>query len=144
MAFRFTLATVLRLREIAEEREERLLGKILLQIAQKRQNIADIAARRKQLIESRQGELEATTSAAMLQSSYGQLAALDLARKQAEEELTKFELLRDKQMQIYSTAHNNRELLADMRTEQRAKHQEGLDLQNQKAMDDNFNARRER
>lgn len=144
MAYKFKLATVLRLREIAEEREERLLGKILEQIAQVRQNLVEIAERRGQLVQLRQSELEGRTSAAMLQSSYGQTAALDLAAKQAEEKLKQFEGLRDKQMQIYTAAHCDRELLADLRTEHRTKYQAALALQEQKAMDDNFNARRKR
>ena len=49
MSFQFSLATVLRVRGIVEEREERLLQEILYEIAQAREAIAAIVA---QLAES--------------------------------------------------------------------------------------------
>ena len=144
MAFRFTLATVLRLREIAEEREERLLGQIQQQIGMVRENLTHMAARRVEIQQEREAELRARTSAALLQSSYAQIAALDLARQQAEEKLTKLEALRSEQMKIYTNAHRNRELLADMRETQHGEFVAARALREQKTMDDNFMSRRGR
>ena len=144
MAFRFTLATVLRLREIAEEREERLLGKILQQIRLLQDNLASIEVRREEIKQEREADLRARTSAAQLQSFYGQLAALELAKQQGQEHLTKLEALRAQQMKLYATAHRNRELLADMRETQREQFLAARALQEQKTMDDNFVSRRSR
>lgn len=141
MGFRFPLATVLRLREIAEEREERLLGQILYRIAQVRQNLIDIAERRQNLISTRESDLHISRPAAQLQSSYGQLDALELAKKQAEEQLAKLETLRSQQLVIYRTAHRDREVLAGMRTKQKDKYQADRSLREQKDMDDNFVSR---
>jgi hypothetical protein len=76
MAFRFPLASVLRLREIHEQREERLLTQILAQITQTREAIADTnleittsaAGREKALLDS-------AMSAAEIQASYGMAAS---------------------------------------------------------------------
>ena len=144
MAFRFTLATVLRLREIAEEREERLLGKILQQIRLLQDNLASIEVRREEIKQEREADLRARTSAAQLQSFYGHLAALELAKQQGQEHLTKLEALRAQQMKLYATAHRNRELLADMRETQREQFLAARALQEQKTMDDNFVSRRSR
>jgi flagellar export protein FliJ len=144
MAFRFTLATVLRLREIAEEKEERLLGKITQQIVVIRTNLADIEVRREQVVQERESDLHRNIQAAALQSFYGQLQALDFARQQAEEQLKKFESLRAQQMNVYSLAHRNRQVLADMRIEQREAFDTKRTQEEQKVMDDNFVSRRRR
>ena len=144
MGFKFSLATVLRLREIAEEREERLLGQILYRIVQGRQNLLDIAERRQKITNNRETELQTHTLAAQLQSFYGQLEAMDLAKKQAEEQLVKLEALRNQQLVIYSAAHRDREVLAGMRTEQKEKYQAARVMREQKDMDDNFISRMRR
>lgn len=141
MAFRFNLATVLRLREIAEEREERLLGQIHFQIGQAQQNLVEISAKRDEILRERQLRLEGKMSAAMLQSSYGRVIAIDLAEKQMKEKLAKLESLRMQQMLAYKNAHRNRELLSEMREEQKKSFNAERTLREQKAMDDNFVAR---
>jgi flagellar export protein FliJ len=142
MAFRFSLATVLRLREIAEEREERLLGQILKQIVQAKQAIADLEAHRSNLIRQREADLQNQMSAAELHVSYAQLRALEDKQKQAAEQLTKLETLRVQQLKIYEAAHRNRELLTGMREEQLESHRLEQTKLEQSIMDDNFISRR--
>jgi flagellar export protein FliJ len=142
MAFRFSLATVLRLREIAEEREERLLGQILQQIAQAVQMISDLETQRTNLIRQRETDLQSQMSAAELHISYAQLRALEDKQKQAREHLTKLETLRMQQLKVYEAAHQNRELLTGMREEQLDAHRLEQTKLEQSVMDDNFISRR--
>jgi flagellar export protein FliJ len=142
MAFRFSLATVLRLREIAEEREERLLGQILQQIAQATQVIADLQAQRVHLIRQREADLQNQMSAAELHMSYTQLRALEDKQKPAAQHLTQLENLRIQQLKIYEAAHRNRELLTGMREEQLDTHRLEQTKVEQSVMDDNFISRR--
>ncbi len=144
MAFQFSLATVLRLREIAEEKEEQLLAKIVQRIVLTKTNLAEIAARREQVMRERESNLQSNILAAGLQSFYGQLQALDLAKQQAEEQLQKLETLRVQQMMVYSLARRNRQLLGDMRISQREAYEARRTRTEQKVMDDNFASRRQR
>lgn len=141
MAYRFPLATVLRLREIAEEKEERLLAQIVHRVVLTKTNLADIAVRREQVMRERESSLKSNLSAAGLQSFYGQLEALELAKQQAEEQLQKLEVLRVQQMTIYSLAHRNRQLLDDMHVQQRGVYDAQRTRAEQKVMDDNFASR---
>jgi flagellar export protein FliJ len=142
MAFRFSLATVLRLKEIAEEREERLLGQILQQIAQQMQRIADLEAQRADLIRRREAGLQQQMSAAELHISYGQMQSLEVKKKEAHVQLAKLESLRIQQVKIYETAHQNYELLTSMRVEHLELYRREQAKQEQGIMDDNFVSRR--
>ena len=144
MGFRFTLAAVLRLREIAEEREERLLSSILRKIAQTRQAIEDVDAALLQMALGHDAGLSSTMVAGELQSFYERREILRAARRSHEEQLVKLEELRRQQLAIYQQAHRGRRMLTDMRMDQRAAwHAERSRLE-QKAADDLFLARRSR
>lgn len=142
MAFRFPLAAVLRLREINEEREERLLTQILAQVTQTREALASLDRQMVEAAARRESELLQCIPAAQLHSAYGMSALLKERRQFTAEQLAQFEQLRDKQIKTYQAAHQARELLSTMRQKQRdsfiaeqARHQ-------QKALDDMFIARR--
>jgi flagellar FliJ protein len=142
MAFRFSLATLLRLREIAELREERLLVQIQNQIAQSRQSLADLAAQREGVVRQREQALQQTTSGFDLLDSYAQVKRLEGLEKSGREQLRKLLLLRDQQMKIYQTAHRNSEVLSDMSVAQKDAFYKERTKQEQSAMDDNFSSRR--
>ena len=142
MAFRFPLATVMRLREIAEIREERLLGQILNQMAQCRRTLADLEIRQKHLLEQREGALQAKTSAAELHISHRQVRAVEGQQKTARAQLSSLELLRCEQVKIYEKAHRNHELLSTMREQQREIFDREQTRQEQSVMDDTFSSRR--
>jgi flagellar FliJ protein len=141
MAFRFSLATVLRVREIAEEKEERLLTQILGQIAKTRQELNDLKAQVDMLVRRSAAELATTISAAQLQITYGQMRALELMQKDVSEQLSKLEMLRDQQMKIYAAARRNREVISQLREDQLDRFRYLLSRQEQALMDDNFAAR---
>jgi flagellar FliJ protein len=142
MAFRFPLATLLRLREIAEQREERLLGQIHNQIAQARQTLVDLASRRKALMDQRDQALSRSITGFDLVDSYAQVRAIDGLERSGREHLAKLTVLRDQQMKIYEAAHRDAELLLDIREDRKNDYQKLRDKQEQSAMDDNFSSRR--
>jgi flagellar export protein FliJ len=142
MGFRFSLATLLRLREIAEQREECLLGQILNQMVQSRQTLADLEAQRRGLIVRRELALQETTSAFDIVGFYCRMNEIDDLERTGREHLAKLTALREQQMKIYEIAHRNRELLSGMRSDQREIFLREQTRQEQNAMDDNFSSRR--
>lgn len=142
MTFRFPLATLLRLREIAELREERLLEQILAQIAEGRRTLVDLAERRLLLIQQRERSLQSSTSASNLTDSYVHVRAVERMEKDGREQVAKLLALRDQQMKIYEAAHRDRDLLSDMRLGQKEAFQKVRTRQEQNAMDDSFGSRR--
>ncbi len=144
MAFRFPLASVLRLREIEEQREERLLTQILNQIAETKAELVSIDQRVAEVHLRRQAELADPIAATQLHSSYALVQLLKEHRQAREAVLAQFELLREKQLRAYQTAHQGRELLSTMRDEQQATHADARARQDQKSLDDIFASRRMR
>lgn len=142
MAFRFSLATLLKLREIAEQREERLLGQIQGQIVQSRQSLADLAARREGLFRMREEALQQSTSAVDLLNSYEQVRVVERLEESSRAQLAKLETLRDQQMKIYQDAHRKAEVLTEMRGDQKELFYKELAKKEQGVMDDNFSSRR--
>ncbi len=142
MAFRFSLATVMRMREIAEQREERLLGQILARINLNRQTLSELGARREELLRAREALLKLTTSAAELLVFQGQLQAVEELQLEGAQQLGKLTVLRDQQMKVYERAHRDRELLAGLRQDQFEHFTRRQNLQEQRMMDDNFSSRR--
>jgi flagellar FliJ protein len=141
MGFKFSLATVLRLREIDEEREERLLGQILSEITSTRLELDDLHRQVENLLRSREQQLQTTTSAAQLQITYGHMRALENLQKDVTEQIKNLEGLRDQQMRIYQNARRNREVVSSLRDQQQVVYRELKKRQEQSLMDDNFAAR---
>lgn len=142
MGFRFPLATLLQLREIAEQREERLLGQILNQMAQSRQTLAELEEQRRDLIAQRELALQQLTSGFDITGFYGQLRGIDDLERTGREHLAKLTTLREQQMKIYETAHRNRDLLSGMKSEQLDAFRQEQARREQSVMDDNFSSRR--
>lgn len=120
MAHRFSLAPVLRVREIVAEREERALGRILAEMAQLRRGIERIELEITRTARVREQGLTANMRAVHLQTSYVCVRDLRETRRQFEEQLSKLEAAREVQTRACETAYRNREVLAGMRDEQHA------------------------
>ncbi len=142
MAFRFSLAAVLRLREIHEQREERLLAQILAQVAQARETLASLDVQIAEAAVRRETDLLQRTPAAELHAAYGMSALLKERRQFTADQLAQFEQLRDKQIKTYQAAHQAREVLSTMREKQRDSFLAEQARHQQKALDDMFIARR--
>jgi flagellar export protein FliJ len=144
MAFKFSLVTVLRLREIAEDREERLLMQIRQQVAQSQHELAELDAQCLALIAERESELTNQIQAASVQNSYMQISVLEARKKGVREHLMALETLRVQQLKVYEKAHQNREVIEQIRKDNLEVFQREQVRREQHDMDDNFAARRAR
>jgi len=144
MSFQFSLAAVLRIRVVLEEKEERMLQQILSQIAQTREAIVRTDAEIAESDASRRSEVFKTRVGHNIHASYGWMNELKQNRNNLEEQLEKLEQLRVMQIAAYEKARRNREMLTGMHEEQRSAYDTSLARLEQKTIDDNFNARRGR
>jgi flagellar FliJ protein len=144
MSFQFPLATVLRVRGVVEEKEERMLQQINAEIAQARDVLEHIATEIVELDASRRTEVFKARVGHNIHASYGRMNELKQNRKLFEDQLVKLEELRDRQIAIYEAARRNREVLTNMHDEKRSAYESDLARNEQKTIDDNFIARRGR
>jgi len=144
MPFQFSLATVLRIRGILEEKEERMLQQILFELTQTREALARTEAEILESDASRCADIFKTRIGHNIHASYGEINELKQNRKSLEEKIEKLEQLRDMQVVVYETARRNREMLTGMHQVQRTAYESGLARMEQKTIDDNFIARRGR
>ena len=144
MAFQFSLNTVLRVRGILEEQEERMLQKILFEIAQTIEAMARADEEMVRLDASRHNEVLQQIIGNHVHASYGEMMRLKQMRKDLEERLGKLQQLRDRQLVVYKTARQNREMLTDMREVKRGEYESDASRREQKTLDDNYIARRGR
>ncbi|MDR3736130.1 MAG: hypothetical protein P4L10_11405 [Acidobacteriaceae bacterium] len=141
MAYRFSLATVLRFRLIREEREERMLQQILQKITQTLQTIAEIDAEIIRLHATRAEELSKPVTGKRVQAVYAEVSGLQQGRKELEEQLEALEQLKDKQLEVYAAARRDREMLTEMHNQQREVYALDLIRREQMMLDDNYIAR---
>jgi len=144
MAFKFSLATVLRVRVIAEEREERLLQKILYEISQLNRAMRETEEAIAASNVTRLADRFKPVVGRHLHVSYGGVEELRQKRSDIEGQLEKFEQLRTIQVKAYEAARRDREMLTDMREEKRGVYDVALSRSEQKTLDDNYIARRGR
>jgi flagellar export protein FliJ len=144
MAFQFSLATVLRIRGLVEEQEERMLQRILLEIARSNEALAVTDASIAKANASRCADIFKPFLGHNLHAFYGEVKELKENKKNIEEQIEKLKLLRDKQIGIYEKARQNREMLSDMREERRNEHESDIARLEQKTLDDIFISRRGR
>lgn len=144
MAHKFSLAAVLRVRGIIEEREESNLQKILFEINQVFQAIERTDALLADSENARYADVLKPSIGLHIQASYAEVKNLKQLRKNLEAQIQKLEAARDAQIIIYETAKRNRQMLTDMRQKQRDVYNAELTKREQKIMDDNYIARRGR
>jgi flagellar export protein FliJ len=144
MAFKFPLATVLRVRTIREEREERMLQQIMFEIAQTVRLVEHIDNELSRRNVRRGTTTFTTVEGNDVHASYGELASLYHHRKEVGAHLEKLEQLKDMQIKVYETARRDREMLTDMRNDQRDEYAFNMAKREQKSLDDIFGARYKR
>ena len=144
MAFHFALGTVLRVRDIVEAKEERVLQTILFEISKTRDALARVQKEIEAAVISRNAGALDRSLALELHASYGELNQLRARSEELAEQIRKFEILRDKQVIIFEQARRNREMLTDMRAKKLNAYESDIARGEQKIMDDNFIARRGR
>jgi flagellar FliJ protein len=144
MAYKFSLATVLRVRGIIEEREERILQTILFDISKVFDTLERTDRRLAESENSRYAEVLKPSTGLQLQASYGEVKTLKQFRKELEAQIQKLEQARDAQLVVYEAARRDREMLTDMNQKQRNLYNTEQSKREQKTLDDNYIARRGR
>jgi flagellar export protein FliJ len=144
MAFRFALATVLRVRESIEQREERALQKIQLEMARVAHQIEELNEAMVKAHEAREQALRKAMPGGELQSMLWQVQAAGEAKKALLATLQEMEKLRLQQMKVYQAAHRDHETMINMFNEQRDAYEVEQARSQQKYLDDIFMARRHR
>jgi flagellar export protein FliJ len=144
MAFQFSLATVLRARGVLEEREERMLQKILFEISQTLETLARTDAEIAGSDTARCADVFKPFLGRNVHASYGEVKDLKQSRDDLQSKIEKLEQLRDRQRVVYEGARRNREMLSDMREEKRGVYESDVARREQKTLDDNYIARRGR
>ncbi|MGA3008800.1 MAG: hypothetical protein ABSD72_00935 [Terracidiphilus sp.] len=144
MAFRFSLGSVLRVRGIVEEREERMLQSIQLELSRAQESLVRTEAELERSDASRQAQIFKPFLAHNLHASYGEVKQLKESREILVDRIEKLKQLRDRQLVVYQQARRNREMLTDMREEKLSVYESDVARGEQKTLDDNYIARRGR
>ena len=144
MPFRYALATVLRVKESIEQREERALQKIKLEIARVARQIEDLNDAMAKAQVARELALRRTMPGGELQSMLWQMRAAGEMKKALLVTLHGLEELRLQQMKVYQAAHRDHETLINLFNEQRDLYEVEQARLKQKYLDDIFMARRHR
>ena len=143
MAFRFGLDEVLRFRQAVERAEEAALHRILQDIAESDLNLRQVETRQSRLRERREQDLIRKLPAVHLLEITERETELQQAADGLRSRLRQLETQRLQQLAIYQTAHQEREILSELREQQRLAYQLDQRRQEQKALDDLFLARRQ-
>jgi len=144
MAFQFSLAVVLRLRESMEKREERALQAIQLEVGRTLQAIEELSVAIGGVQQARETALQQTISAGQLHSLLWEEQVAEQGLRLLLGRLHVLEQERETQMKVYHAAHRNREMLSDMRKKQKDIYEQEWLRKEQKQLDDIFMARRHR
>jgi hypothetical protein len=135
---------VLRVRESIEQREERALQQIQLEMARVAHQIEELNEAMAKAQVARERALRRTMPGGELQSMLGQVEAAIEVKKALLVTLQGLEELRLKQMKVYQAAHRDHEMMINMFSEQRDAHEIEQGRSQQKYLDDIFMARRHR
>jgi flagellar FliJ protein len=144
MAFRFPLATVLRVRESIEKREENALQRIQLEMARVARQIEELNAAVEQAHARQNRALREPMRAGELHATFEGIQAAARAKSALLVSLQGLEQQRLKQMKVYQAAHRDHETMINMRNEQRDAFEVEQARSQQKYLDDIFMARRHR
>jgi flagellar FliJ protein len=141
MGYHFPLASVLRLRELAEEREERLLQSIHGEIARAWERLNRKNVEMKAICASRDANASAGVLAAELHSMYAELDTLAGSRNQLMQHIGQLEELKDRQVTAYQKALQDREALGQIRDQRQTEHDAQIAKLERRNVDDAFGAK---
>jgi flagellar FliJ protein len=144
MAFRFSLASVLRVRESIERREELALQKAEQELARVRRRIDELAGEIAKAVDAREKALQQAIQAHRLQSMDAEINAAGETKQTLLETLQTLQQQRDAQMKLYQAAYNGRRMLTDLSEQQKTEFEQEQDRAQQKRLDDIFASRWQR
>ena len=144
MPFRFSLASVLRVRESIERREELALQRVEMEVVRVKHRIDELTDELARAGEARENALRNSIPAYDLQSMDAQMnAALD-AKQILLDTLQTLQQQRDAQMKLYQVAYNGRQMLTDLLEQKKNEYKQEQDHAQQKRIDDLFASRWQR
>jgi flagellar FliJ protein len=144
MAFRFPLATVLRVKESLEKREERELQRIQLEMARVAHQMEELTKAMTKAYEARNHALQQAMPAGQLHTMLWEARSAAEAKNSLRTNLQGLEEQRLKQMKVYLAAHREHETIINLFNEQRNAYEVEQTRAQQKYLDDIFIARRQR
>ena len=144
MAFRFPLASVLRVRESVERNEELALQKAELEVARSQRRVEELTIELDRCVQARDQAMQQPTPAYLVRELQEQMNSTLDARQAATDTLQARREQRDAQRQRYQAAHNGRRMLTELRTQQKDAYEQEQVRAQQKRLDDIFAARRQR
>lgn len=144
MGFRFSLASVLRLRESVEQREELALQRAQYEVERVRQRIDELTTELATASRQREQVLLHSTEAYRLQDMQAGIQVAKEHRQMLIETLETLKSARDAQVKVYQAARVSRGMLSDLRVEQRNAWEMEQARIEQKWLDDVFAVRFQR
>ena len=144
MAFQFSLAVVLRIRESMEKREERALQSIQLDVSRTLLAIEELSVAIGGAQQARETALQQAISGGHLHSLLREEQVAEQGLRSLVGKLQVLEQEREKQMKVYQAVHRDREMLSDMMEKQKDIYEQEWLRKEQKQLDDIFMARRHR
>ena len=144
MPFRFPLAAVLLVREHAEQREERALKKLQLDMSRATRELEELNAEIAHVQAAREQAMQVPIPAVQLQAYEARAEVATEKKKNLLVEIQKLRLELAEQMKAYQASHRDREALTDMLKKQREKYDLEQSRAQQKQLDDMFMSRRHR
>jgi len=142
MGFRFSLATILRLRESVEKREESALNSILLEISNLQRAIDELNIGITKRSERLQVEMKNSLEAKQMQLSLNEINAAVEWRRELLLMLEEMQQRKKEQMKQYRAAVRGRLMLTEMRAQQRKEYEQKQERTQQKFLDDIFASRK--
>jgi flagellar export protein FliJ len=136
MAYRFPLATVLRVKEIIEKREEVALQKAELEIARTGRRIHEITEQIATASRFRDNELRLSIKANRLLVLQAEINAANEAKETLIASMQTLRQQRDVQMKQYQNAHSEREMFADLHKQRKSAYELEQTRVQQKRLDD--------
>ncbi|MFZ0745677.1 MAG: flagellar FliJ family protein [Terracidiphilus sp.] len=144
MAFKFSLAAVLRVRESIERREELALQRIQFEIARIRRRIDELNDQITGKHNARNESMRQPVYSYEVQAILHEVnAAMDL-RQALHGSLGSLELERETRMKAYQTAYADRQMLTDMLVQKQNEYEQEQVRTQQKSIDEMFASRSQR
>ncbi len=120
------------------------LQAVQLELARVRRRVDELTDEMAKACQEREKALRIPTTASRLQSMQVEINAAIEAKQILFETLQTLKLQRDTQMKVYKTAHNGRQVLSDLLTQQKSLYEQEQLHRQQKQVDDIFAVRWQR
>jgi len=144
MAFRFTLAAVLKYRENLEQREYLALGRVQQEIVQVELELQQCEERRSEAARRRETETAFGIASVHLQEAYERERSLESQRDELEVKKRELKVKRQQCLKAYELARQKREVLEELRSRQLDAYVLDQSRRQQRQIDDLFLSRLKR